>query len=427
MRTKQRHPGSLGEIMLAFARRAICMLIVLLAACSTPRLPAPPADQVSKLQVLGIPNARFWVDEGPAAIIQEMMLSGRREQAAAPLGLTGMKSRPVAFLALSGGADNGAFGAGLLIGWTANGTRPEFKLVTGVSTGSLIAPFAFLGSAYDSQLRAVFTEVTQKDIFVNRYLTAAVTDDALADTAPLFRLISKYANQQMLDDIAREYAKGRLLLIGTTNIDVQRPVLWNMGAIAASKHPGALDLFRKILRASAAIPGAFPPVMIDVEVNGEHRQEMHVDGGAIAQTFLYPAGIKLEELALKAGVKRERTAYIIRNGRLDPDWVNTDRKFLSISGRAIATMIHYSGVNDIARIYFTCQRDGVNYRLAYIEKDFPNEPHEQFDPTFMNALFNYAYQKARNGYPWLSAPPWMGGQELAPPAATSVTSAAPAQ
>jgi predicted acylesterase/phospholipase RssA len=230
----------------------------MLVACSTPRLPAPPADQTSKLQILGLPNARFWVDESPAAIIQEMMLSARREQAAAPPGLNGMNSGPVEFLALSGGADDGAFGAGLLIGWTASGTRPAFKLVTDISTGSLIAPFAFLGPAYDRQLRAVFTEVTQKDIFVDRYLTAAVFSDAMADTAPLFSLISKYANQQMLDDIAREYAKGRMLIIGTTNIDVQRPVLWNMGAIAASRDPGALDLFRRILRASAAIPGAFP-------------------------------------------------------------------------------------------------------------------------------------------------------------------------
>ncbi len=380
-------------------------LVVLLAACSVDRLDAPPADQASKVQVLGIPNVRFWVDEGTAAITKEMQLSSAREQAAAPAGATGMASKPAQFLALSGGGDNGAFGAGLMVGWTASGTRPEFRLVTGVSTGSLIAPFAFLGPAYDNQLRAVFTKVTQRDIFRNRFLTAAVTDDALADTSPLFNLISKYANQQMLDDIAREYAKGRLLLIGTTNIDVQRPVLWNMGAIAASGKPGALDLFRKILLASSAIPGAFPPVMIDVDVNGEHRQEMHVDGGAAGQTFLYPVGIKLQETSRKAGIERERTAYIIRNGRLDPDWANTDRQFLSISGRAIATMIHYSGLNDIIRIYFTTQRDGVKFRLAYIGKDFPDEPHEQFDPKFMQALFDYAYQKARNGYPWHTAPP----------------------
>ncbi len=131
--------------------------------------------------------------------------------------------RPVAsFLALSGGGDDGAFGAGLLIGWTASGQRPEFRVVTGVSTGGLIAPFASLGPAYDQQLRAVFTGVTQRDILTTRFLTAAVFDDALADTSPLFGLISRYANEQMMADIAREYRKGRLLLIGTTDIDLQR-------------------------------------------------------------------------------------------------------------------------------------------------------------------------------------------------------------
>ena len=394
------------------ARLVAFALLFLLAACSVDRLPAPAADEASHLNVLGIPNARFWIDEDTSAIEQEMALSSAREQAAASAGATGLNSTPVQFLALSGGADDGAFGAGLLVGWTASGQRPEFKLVTGISTGGLIAPFAFLGPAYDNQLRAVFTAVTQKDIFRNRYLTAAVTDDALADTSPLFGLISRYANQQMLDDIAREYAKGRLLLIGTTNIDLQRPVLWNMGAIAASKDPGALELFRKILLASASIPGAFPPVMIDVDVNGEHRQEMYVDGGAIAQTFLYPTSINLREVALKSGIKRERTAYIIRNGRLDPDWANTDRQFLSISARAIATMIHYSGVSDISRIYFMTQRDGVNYRLAYIEKDFPNVPHEQFDPKYMQALFDYAHEKARNGYTWHTKPPIMQGSGM---------------
>jgi predicted patatin/cPLA2 family phospholipase len=415
--------GFRSRLMPSFVRLATCVLVVMLVACSTSRLDAPPADQTSKLQILGISNARFWIDEGLNPIMGEMKLSLAREQAAAPPGASGMKSAPVQFLALSGGADNGAFGAGLLVGWTASGQRPEFKLVTGISTGSLIAPFAFLGPSYDNQLRAVFTEVSQKDIFRNRFFTAAITDDAMANTAPLFSLISKYANQQMLDDIAREYAKGRLLFIGSTNIDVQRPVIWNIGAIAASKQPGALDLFRKILLASSAIPGAFPPVLIDVDVDGQHHQEMHVDGGAIAQTFLYPVGIKLQEASLKAGIKRERTAYIIRNGRLDPDWANTHREFLSIAGRAIATMIHYSGVNDITRIYFTTQRDGVNFRLAYIGKDFPDEQHEQFDPKYMQSLFDYGYQKARNGYPWLNAPPGFGGPAVPAVAATPVASA----
>jgi predicted acylesterase/phospholipase RssA len=184
-------------------------------------------------------------------------------------------------------------------GWTAVGTRPTFKMVTGVSTGELIAPFAFLGSDYDAQLREVYTTMTPDKVFRMRGLTAALFDDAMADTGPLAEIIAKYADQKMFDAIAAEYKKGRLLMIGTTDLDAQRPVIWNIGAIAASGHPGALDLFRKILRASAAIPGAFQPVLIDVELDGKKYQELHVDGGAIAQLFLYPPSIDMSASNIK--------------------------------------------------------------------------------------------------------------------------------
>lgn len=163
---------------------------------------------------------------------------------------------PANFLALSGGGEKGAFGAGLMVGWSESGQRPEFKLVTGVSTGALIAPFAFLGPSRDQQLRRVFTDITQKDVFSARWLMAALYHDALSDTAPLFTLISEFVNAEMLADIAREYYRGRLLFIGTTNLDVQRPVIWNVGAIAASQHPGALDLVRKIGGHSWRIPAS---------------------------------------------------------------------------------------------------------------------------------------------------------------------------
>src|SRR5439155_3381052 len=140
--------------------------------------------------------------------------------------------------------------------------------------------------AYDQQLRAVYTGIGPKDVYEKRNLLSAVFNGSLADTAPLFALISRYANGEMLAAIAEEYRRGRLLLIGTTDIDVQRPVIWNIGALTASGRPEALDLVRKILLASAAVPGVFPPVLIDVEAGGRHYQEMHVDGGAVAQTFL---------------------------------------------------------------------------------------------------------------------------------------------
>lgn len=178
-----------------------------------------------------------------------------------------------------------------------------------------------------------------------------------------------------------------------------------MGAIAASGQPGALNLFRKILLASASVPGAFPPVMIDVEAGGRHYQEMHVDGGAIAQTFLIPPQIGLLVDWRQKALARMRHAYVIRNARLDPEWASVDRRLLSITGRAIATMIHYSGYNDILRIYATSKRDGVDYNLAYIGADFTAQRRESFDQNYMRALFNYGYQQGLHGYRWHKAPP----------------------
>jgi predicted acylesterase/phospholipase RssA len=192
------------------------------------------------------------------------------------------------YLAISGGGDNGAFGAGLLAGWTESGTRPNFKAVTGISTGALIAPFAFLGAEYDQQLAEVYTTINQRDVFEKRPVLAAIASDGMADTSPLYRLISKYLDDQMIERIGREYDRGRLLLIGTTNLDAGRAVVWNIGAIAKSPNPKAPELIRRILLASASIPAAFPPVMFEVSLDGAAYQELQADGGAMAQTFLYP-------------------------------------------------------------------------------------------------------------------------------------------
>jgi Patatin-like phospholipase len=389
------------------SRALLVLLATLVTGCAAlERQPAVPSGLTEQATVLGIPNARFWPDTQGPALIQEANQALLRERAmpADTGGLNGPLP-PANFLAVSGGSDNGAFGAGLLVGWSVSGTRPSFKLVTGISTGALIAPFAFLGPAYDQQLRAVYTGIGPEDVYETRGILSAVLNDSLADTAPLFQLISRYANDNLLAAIAEEYRKGRLLLIGTTDLDVQRPVIWNIGAIAASGRPEALDLVRKILLASASVPGAFPPVLIDVEAEGHHYQEMHVDGGAVAQTFLYPPQIGLLVNLRQGPFARERHAYIIRSGRLDPEWASVDRRLLSITGRAIATMIHYSGYNDVLRIYATTQRDGVDYNLAYIGPDFTVERRESFDPAYMRALFDYGYQKAVHGYPWYKAPP----------------------
>ena len=374
-----------------------------LVACSIPeRGPGVPAADTTRALPLGIPNARFFADGDPKALLDEANRAFEREQAALRAqGKSTTRLPPIYFLAVSGGGDNGAFGAGLMNGWTALGTRPEFKMVTGVSTGALIAPFAFLGPDYDNALRDVYTTMTPDKVFRTRGLAAALFDDAMADTGPLAEVIAGYADQNMLDAIAREYRKGRLLLIGTTHLDAQRPVIWNIGAIADSGHPGGLDLFRKILRASAAIPGLFQPVLFDVEIDGRKYQEMHVDGGAIAQLFLYPPSINIAN----SGVHRARHAYIIRNARLDPDYAASERRTISIAGRAINTMLAASGQNDVLRTYFVTQRDRVDYNLAYIGADFQAPKAGEFDQAYMRALYAYGFQEGRDGRAWHKLPP----------------------
>jgi len=296
-----------------------------------------------------------------------------------------------------------------MVGWTESGHRPSFDLVTGISAGALIAPFAFLGPDYDARLRALFTDVAPSDLLrFNSRAIAVLFGEALADTTPLYRLIERQADEAMLAAIAREYRRGRLLLIGTTNLDLQRPVVWNIGAIAASGHPQALALFRSILLASASIPGAFPPVLIDVEHDGRRFQEMHVDGGAAAQVFFSPPQLELRLAVGDAAGRRQRVVWVVRNGRMDAEASSVNRGLFSIAARSLATLLHYSGVNDIHRIHLAAQRDGLEFRLAAIGADFRAPRREPFDPAFMRALFDYGQAAGRDGRIWLDAPPPVG-------------------
>ena len=379
---------------------------MVLAGCAGPvRKNAVPKNLTSQAVVPGLADVRYRAGIDRDALMREGIESFRREQAyLASRGHQGPLP-PAVFLAVSGGGDNGAFGAGLLNGWTAAGTRPEFKLVTGVSTGALIAPFAFLGPAYDDKLKKFYTSVSPKDILHERSLLAVITSDAMADNTPLWQLVKREVDQAMLDAIAAEYAKGRLLLVATTDLDARQAVIWNLTKIAASRDPRALELFHSIMIASAAIPGAFPPVMIDVEVDGQTYQEMHVDGGTVAQVFVYPPSLHVKEVAQQHRVVRERKVYIIRNDRLDPDWAQVERRTLSIAGRAISSLIHTQGIGDLYIIYATTQRDGAEFYLAFIPESF-NAPHrEEFDTEYMRALFQTGFDMAAKGDPWHKVPP----------------------
>jgi len=366
-----------------------------------------PTGRATHAQVLGLANERFFPFDDIDSLEREFVAAATRQLTLR--GSRNLADLDLKLLAVSGGGEDGAFGAGLLCGWSDQGDRPTFDVVTGVSTGALTAPFAYLGPAYDAQLRHVYTGITQKDVLLERGLTAVFFDDALADNAPLFKTISQVLDERMLADIGKGYQAGRLLLIGTTDLDAQQPVIWNVGAIAASGNPRALDVIRRILLASAAVPGAFPPTMFDVTLDGKPYQEMHVDGGAFAQSFLYPAAVTVhrrQRMAARQPVAHA-AAYVIRNGRLDPHWADVRRQMLGIAGRAISTMISASGFNDMLRIYNTTRQDGIDFNLAYIGRDFDLVLPAPFDQGYMRALFEYGYVRGRAGYHWTKRPPFV--------------------
>ncbi len=375
------------EAARALAGLVMVGVLVVLSACSSlPRTPVP-AELVEGARVAGLHGVRFWGDQADEKLISRFMESIERERAAA--GLAADEELPDAdYLALSGGGQDGAFGAGLLCGWTARGDRPTFKVVTGISTGALIAPFAFAGPEYDFVLREVYTTISTRDIEKERSILGGLTSDAMADVHPLRDLIARYVDESFVAKVAAGYRAGRLLLLGTTNMDAQRPVMWSMGALAASGHPESVRLFRDIMLASASIPGVFPPVMFEVEaVDGGRYDEMHCDGGVSTQVFLYPAAFSFRDLPGEAAAKRTRHLYVIRNAKLSPTHEAIKRKILPITGRAIATLIKTQGVGDLYRIYLGSQRDGLDFNLASIPEDFRAESTEAFDPGYMMPLF----------------------------------------
>jgi predicted patatin/cPLA2 family phospholipase len=402
-----------GDLLNVFRFGLVAFTVFLTAGCATiaPRnvLPQANAEQIG---LDGFHNIRFWGDASAHDIRAIMMAD---ETGSKVRWLSEIERHPTTsnLLAISGGAEDGAFGAGLLVGWSDAGTRPVFDLVTGVSSGALIAPFAFLGREHDGQLRDIFTKYGRKDIFAYN-VHGLIEGSAIADDSPLAKLIEKYVDEAFLLEIAKARLKGRILLIGTTNLDTQRPVLWDMGRVAMSNNPGALALFRKILLASATLPGVFPPVRIRVKVGGRSYDELHVDGGVTRQVFIAPSIFSLvsRDQRPRRPVTKPRL-YVIRNGKIDPEWQSVRENVVSITQRSISTLIKNQGIGDLYRIYSITKADGIDFNLASIPADFSETSDEPFDLKYMIALFDRGYNLANHNYSWVKAPP---GMELGPQA-----------
>jgi hypothetical protein len=247
----------------------------------------------------------------------------------------------------------------------------------------------------------MYTRYSTRDLVKERGLLALIRGDAAADFAPMRNLLAQYLNDDVIKLIAAEGRKGRSLFIGTTNLDAARPVIWDITRIAASQSEGAAELIRKVVLASAAIPGVFPPVLIDVEAEGKRYDEMHVDGGVTEQLFLEQRGVNWKKVQERLQVDGRPKVYVIRNSKLRNRWETVPRRLVPILNRSLSTLIASQSKGDLARIYIAAKEYGFDYYLAYIPDSFGVESKEPFDPVYMGALFDLGYDLARKGYPWV--------------------------
>ena len=387
--------------------RLIIAVFLLCCGCARARH-AVPADLSLKAQIPGMQDIRAFGGMPSSAVIKDFVNSLEQERKE-DFSANAEGVKVYSMLAISGGAANGAYGAGLLKGWSQSGTRPVFKIVTGISTGAITAPLAFLGSKYDRELEEFYTSYSTKDVMRKRRFLHFLFSDSFATTWPLQRLIKQHFDKEMLKEVAREYSRGRRLYVGTTNLDAQRFVLWDMGKIAAIGDDRALELFQKIILASASVPTAFPPVYFDVVADGENYDEMHVDGGTSRQVFfLYDVFQGLRKAAKQKGVDESKLAYkiyIIRNGYADSVWKEVPDKLGAITERSIDTLVNAQGVGDLYRLYTFTEIDKGDFNLAFIPPSHIPQAKEMFDRAEMKRLFDLGFQEAAQGYPWKKAPP----------------------
>ena len=384
-----------------------CLIIILafiLSGCASARVRhAVPEELLSSVRVLGLQDIRTF-GASPSDTFKKdylKLLEQENKDSSVDLKI----ERTYFVLAISGGGSNGAYGAGLLNGWSRSGTRPVFKIVTGISTGAIMAPFAFLGSKYDDVLKVIYTKYSTKDVMQIRLPFI----DSFASTQPLERIIERYFDAKLLKEIALAHKGGRRLYVGTTNLDAQRLVVWDMGKLASIGNADALKLFRKIILASSSVPIISPPVFINVEVNDKKYDEMHVDGGISKQVFFlydvlrgFSQAVKEKNIDI-SNIKYK--IYVIRNGYVDSLYKEVPDKLLAIAQRAVDSMSNAQSLGDLYQLYVFTQAAKGDFNLAYIPATHISRAKEPFDLREMRDLFDLGFKEASQGYDWKKAPP----------------------
>ena len=340
------------------------------------------------------------------------------------------RTKPLHILAVCAGGVNSPFNAGALVGWTQNGTRPKFDVVTGTSSGGLVGAFAFVGPKYDARLEALFTGLKTSDLFQIRPVRYLLRDGAIASPKPLEKILEAEFNECYLADLREAHAEGRRLFIGTTNAETKRLVIWDLGAIASSGRPDAGVLVRKILQATVTWPGVLPPVEIDVLIDGRWCREQHFDGGATAQCFVRvgaSAGWPAPDEGVPGWMAGSKL-YVLAGGRLYESPAPPPTKFIGRILNGTSCMISTMARADMHRLHTLCMSSGMRFHLLALPHEHPRSDQGilKIDPSETRRLFDVGYRMMTTAPPWRHTPPGAEpGEEEVPRGALAGFRAAP--
>jgi predicted patatin/cPLA2 family phospholipase len=309
-------------------------------------------------------------------------------------------------LCLSGGGSFGAFSAGVLYGWSAKGTRPTFDVVTGISTGALIAPFAFLGPAYDEQMKKFYTTLESKDLYKTKFVRG-LFGEAFADNSKLADQVDQVLTPQLMQELAEAHQAGRRLYIGTTAAESKRFVIWDIGAIACKGRPQDKNLIKQVLLGSSGIPGFFPPQHINVDLDGMCLTERHIDGGVSQALFMQPPYVRPEHRSKNpnhdlAGAN----VYVIVAGKLYADPQKIKPLALALAGQEVSAMIYAQTRGDLQRLFTSCLLTGMNFHMTAIPTEYPAPTSSTaFEIPAMVGMFNEGYRMVCEDRVWRKTAP----------------------
>ena len=371
----------------------ICLLV--LSGCAHVRN-AVPESLVGTATVIGMSDIRYYTDKPNSfAMLRKGLLVSFKEEDKSAYLVDGIKTYPV--LIIGGGVSNSAYGIGLLNGWLKQGTRPVFKIVTGYSSGSIIAIATFSGKDYEDRLAKLFISISTKDVIRQKNILSILFGNSLYSSTLFAKKIDEIMDENLIARIAQEHAKGRRLYVGTTDLDAQGFVIWDMGALASKGGPDALKMFRKIVLASCSFPATLPPVYFQVEAGGKRYDEMHADGGAVGGIFY------IDQLVGNLGFRT--WLYVLNCCYMSPHSRQVEDSLTAITSRLIEVHTAAKMAGDTYRLYAFAKERGWDYNLAYIPEDFVPQQKEMFDKQEMRRLFKRGYDDAIFGYKWHKAPP----------------------